>query len=662
MSEDGRPPRPPLPAASVTLPSPVRRPPRARCSALPRAGRPALSGLGALVAAVAALALAGPARADDLTELPLERLLDTEVRSAAHFARQVTDAASAVSVLTARDIRAYGLRTLAEVLDQMRGLHVGADLSYMFLGARGVGGPSMLAGRVMLLIDGQPAVDNLYDQLFIGQDSLIDPALIERIEYAPGGGSAMYGHNAFLGVLNIVTRRGRDLNGWEAAAAVGANDERKWRLTAGARLDNGAEWLASVTVRRDDGLPSSEIGHQPWPGEGQALQWLLKGQWQGWTVQALGMRHSVSTRYDAADRDRFVDGSSLFTLGHDRALGRDWRGGLKLQGGRHTYHYDAADADGLYRKYAIDGAWWELDGQLGYTGWTGHALVLGARWRQDPLLRYHRKPTADRGEARWDLSRQTFSVSAEDRWRLRDDLHATLGLRLAHRNGVHWAASPRNALVWAPSPGWQLKWSQGRSTRFASVSEEDFGDAPQTRGEVAHSRDLTLEHRRDALRWLATAYHYRITQPLGTADDVQQLRGRGLELEAEWQAAGWQLRGSHAWQQARDDLGRGLPQSPQQLTKLQLSAPLGSERWRLSATLRRVGGMRFEDGGAIPPNTRLDLTLLGTRLLHGLDLRLGLRNLNNSRAHGQDDSFGGDPAWQGRRNRHAWLEIGGQFR
>ena len=608
-----------------------------------------------------ACALTGAAGAQDLTELPLERLLDTEVTSAARFARQVTDAASAVSVLTAQDIRALGLRTLGEALDQMRGLHVSHDLRYAYLGARGVGGPGSLAGRVMLLIDGQPAVDNLYDQLYLGHDSVIDPALIERIEYAPGSGSAMYGHNAFLGVVNVLTRRGREFNGWEAAASVGANAERQVRLSGGRRLDHGAEWLASLTLRHDDGLPSSELGHQPWPGEGRAAQWLLKGQWQGWTAQALGMRHSAATRYGPAEDDRFVDGSSFFSIGHDRALGEAWRGGLRLQGGQHSYHYHYDDADGPVRRIRIDGRWWELDGQAGYQGLAGHALVLGARWRQDPLLRYRRLATPTRDAASWYLQRQSVSVSAEDRIRLRDDLHATLGLRLAHRNGGDWTASPRNALVWSAAPNWTVKWSQGLTHRLPSVAEEDFGDEPRTRAEQVHSRDLGVEYRGPQLRWLATAYHYRVRDVIGANADVQRLRGRGLELEGEWQHAGWRLRGSQAWQRASDELGRPLADSPRLLTKLQLSAPLGSERWRLSAALRHTGATQTSSGGAVPASTRVDLTLLATRWLSGLDLRVGLRNLNNSRAHGQDESFSDDAAWQGRRNRHAWIELAGSF-
>jgi hypothetical protein len=229
--------------------------------------------------------------------VPLEQLLDTEVVGAARFARQITDAASAVSVLTAQDIQALGLRTLGEVLDQMRGLHLTTDLDYVYLGARGIGGPGAYAGRVLMLVDGIAAVDNLFDQVFLGQDGLLDPALIERIEYAPGAGSAMYGNNAFLGVINIVTRRGRDLDGVEAAVAAGSNQDRQARLSAGRRLADNREWLASVTMRRNDSVPTSEVGHLPIPGQADALSYFFKGQWEDFDLQALGSRRSVQRHY-----------------------------------------------------------------------------------------------------------------------------------------------------------------------------------------------------------------------------------------------------------------------------------------------------------------------------------------------------------------------------
>ena len=143
---------------------------------------------------------------DDLTALPFEELLRRDFVSASRLARQVSDSPAAVSIVTADDIRAYGYRTLAEVINSMRGLYTTDERTYHYMGGRGFGDVEDYAGRVMLLIDGYAVQDNLFDQAYIDESGLIDLELVERVEYVPGTGSVTYGNNALLGILNVVTR------------------------------------------------------------------------------------------------------------------------------------------------------------------------------------------------------------------------------------------------------------------------------------------------------------------------------------------------------------------------------------------------------------------------------------------------------------------------
>jgi iron complex outermembrane receptor protein len=641
-----------LPAVCPPSPPPRPVPPR----------RPLAPLLAALLLGAAA---PGHAAEDDLTSLSLEALVETEVLSAAHFARQITDAASAVSVLSARDIRAQGLRTLAEVLDQMRGLHISTDYAYAYLGARAFGGPRTLAGRVLLLVDGIPAVDNLYDQMFLGQDSVLDPALIERIEYTPGGSSASYGNNAFLGVVNIVTLRGRDLQGWQWSAAHStAQRLRQVRLSGGQRDASGLEWLASVTAGRHDGLPDADNGRSLWPDQGRSLQWLLKGQWgDGWQAQWMGMAHTVASRVAPDYRSQFLDGNQFLSIGRDQRPAPGWRTSWRLQGGYHRYFYDFSDT-GYRNQGDLRGRWHALEGQAIWEGWTDQTWSLGLRWRQDPWLQSRSRFQGDPQQpAQEDLVRDqrgSRGLSLEDRLRLRDDLHLTLGLRLDRHDGGDWTPNLRHALVWAPAPQWQLKWSDGLSSRFASAAEEGWGRNPQPRPERVRSHELGTEYRDHGLRALATAYQYRMTRLLLAPPDLLALQGRGLELEGEWQDRGWRLRGSHAWQQLEDDRGRRQDWSPARLSKLSATAPLDGERWQLSLGLRHHSGVSLGPQEQTGDRTRVDLTLVGNRFLGALDLRLGVRNVGAVRlpafsvGPNPDDSFT-------RPARVAWVELSGHW-
>ena len=192
-------------------------------------------------------------------------------------------------------------------------------------------------------------------------------------------------------------------------------------------------------------------------------------------------------------------------------------------------------------------------------------------------------------------------------------------------------------------------------------SEEGFGEAPQTHGERALHRELATEYRHDDLRLLASVYHSSVNQLIWPDPQIERLDSHGLELEGEWQWQGLRLRASQVVQHASNNLGGPLAYAPRHIGKLQLSVPLGSERWRLSTALRHTGAYRTASASAVPTSTRIDLTLLGLKAVAGLDLTVGWRNVGNSPEHTLDGYYATppDPA---RRARYAWVGLQGNFR
>jgi iron complex outermembrane receptor protein len=91
----------------------------------------------------------------DLTELPLEELLKLRVISTPKFASKAEDIPSAVSILSAEDIRAFGWRTLADALRSLQGFTVTDDHTYAYAGVRGVSVPGDYRSRFQVLIDAE---------------------------------------------------------------------------------------------------------------------------------------------------------------------------------------------------------------------------------------------------------------------------------------------------------------------------------------------------------------------------------------------------------------------------------------------------------------------------------------------------------------------------
>lgn len=613
-----------------------------------------------LVAALCPLAcLAQATEADDLTAQPLEQLMQTEVVSVTSAARSITDAASAISVLSRQDILAHGANTLAQVLDLMRGIHVSYDAHYGYLGARGIGGSQVLAGRVMLFIDGVPAVDNLYDQLYLVQDSVLDVALIERIEYAPGSGSALYGNNAFLGVINVVTRRGRDLDGLQMAVQADSWHERSVRASWGRRLADDAEVLVSTTLRDGGAAPAADFGYNCLYllCDGRSQQVLLKGRWGSWRSQFMGAQNQTK-QVSADSQERALDRNMLLNIGHESAPAEHWRTSSDLTLGRYAYRYRLAATDPYDLFHIVnDGGWWTLDGKALYTGWANQRLALALQVRRDPVLRFTSQqldpgggpPLQDRGDGR----RQAFGASMEHEMNWSQQWHSTVGLRVDRRTGAPWTWSPRAALAWEPEAAWSVKLSHGRATRFASASER-LGDQSRPLEHVTTS-ELVGEFHVDTLRLLSSLYRFRADPTISPMDIHEGWVGHGLEVEAQWDWHGWNLRASHAWQ---NTTALGMPQptdTPNQVSKILLSVPLDGDRWRLALTLRHTEANPTDSDNSMSGQHTIDLTLLAQRLAPGLSGRLGVRNLTGAITPAQQEYLG---SWYRRsRNRQFWVEA-----
>jgi iron complex outermembrane receptor protein len=107
-----------------------------------------------------------PVSLSTLADLPLEALPQIPIETvsgASRYEQKVTQAPASVSIVTSDEIKKQGYRTLAEVLESVRGLYVTDDRNYSYLGVRGFGRPGDYNSRVLLLVDGHRLNDNIYD-------------------------------------------------------------------------------------------------------------------------------------------------------------------------------------------------------------------------------------------------------------------------------------------------------------------------------------------------------------------------------------------------------------------------------------------------------------------------------------------------------------------
>lgn len=167
------------------------------------------------------------------------------VYSASKYEQKITNAPASVSIVTAEEIKTYGYRTFGALLSNLKKFYNTNDRNYRYAGARDFGLPSDYNTRLLLPIDGHRFNDNILVSFDTSYGFPVDIDNIERVEIVRGPASSLYGTNAFFGVINIITRKGRSLDGIEMSGAYGSFNAYNTRLNFGEHYASGLEMFQS---------------------------------------------------------------------------------------------------------------------------------------------------------------------------------------------------------------------------------------------------------------------------------------------------------------------------------------------------------------------------------------------------------------------------------
>lgn len=215
--------------------------------------------LGRILAATALLlsfaVAAWPAEPEDLFALDLADLARVRVRTASRGEDTALTAPAAITVFSAEQLRAAGVRTVFELLELVPG----------YTGLHGINSGRAMVVRglaadngVLVLLDGMPVND-----AFTGNYPLFDQPVadFDRIEVVRGPGSALYGGNALVGVINLISHPPQAGN-------------RRGEFIVGAGTENGREAYLRVAGTPNDDWPDLTIsaGVSSRETDGEALE------------------------------------------------------------------------------------------------------------------------------------------------------------------------------------------------------------------------------------------------------------------------------------------------------------------------------------------------------------------------------------------------------
>lgn len=613
-------------------------------------------------------------KTQDLTELSLEELSQIkidEVQGASRYVQKIKDAPASVSVLTSDDIRKFGYRTLAEALRSIRGLYVTCDRNYTYLGVRGFGLPADYNSRILVLVDGHRLNDSVYGSPLIAHEFILDPDLIERVEFIRGPSSSLYGSNAFLGVVNVTTRKARSIDGAEVSASAGSFDSYKGRASFGKTLKGNVDVLLSASVYDSRGQdlyypefddPATNNGRVK-RGDGESYYSLL-GQVsvKGVTIQGayISREKTVPTAPYGSffpSRDTVTwDDRGWLDVKYERAFdgGLDLLARLFYDGYWYHGEYDNEDAtvDPPVRYINQDFSsshWWGGEIKLTQT-WFESRLkaTLGGEFR-DNLLETQENydetvPRYTYLDSREDSS--LAAVFAQADAAIVEGLRLTLGARYDRYSTFGGYFSPRAALIGNPFESTTLKALAGRAFRAPDAYElyysSEYGQKPNPDldPETIDTLELVLEQElMKGLTLTASGFRYQCrdmirprVDPLDGLilfDNVDKVKASGAEVEIEARLEdGFLGRLSYSYQKAEDDeTGKWLANSPKHLVKLGATAPLLPQQLFLSLELQYVGERESIRGNTIDDYVLANLTVFTREIVKGLELSASVYNL-----------------------------------
>ncbi|MBA3582036.1 MAG: TonB-dependent receptor [Gammaproteobacteria bacterium] len=438
-------------------------------------------------------------------------------------------APAVTTVVTAAEITAMGATTLSEVLESVPGLHVSANaIGYgkLYL-TRGI--YSEYNPQFLVLIDGQPVTGLQFGNrgFYLGEYSIYG---IERVEILRGPASAVYGADAFSGIVNIITKNVEDIDKTELGVAFGSFESKEaWILAA--HEWQGLKFAYSLTASSSDGsdqiiesdaqsnfdsLYGTQVSYAPGSvnAASEKIAGHLKINYNDWNArldyqvnQNVGMGAGVASALDPlgkGDAERYLAELSYGTNVSDVLKVSSFLNYLNLQSNSFFYLFPAgvnfnSPIPPLNGDYFPEGVFGELvlrehhmrfESSAFYSGFENQNWRVGAgylfqdMYHVEERKNFYIQPNgipgnlgsvvdySDNNAFLPETDRRVQYTFLQNEWQLYPDWELTAGVRYDRYSDFGDTTNPRLALVWQAAYDLTFKVLYSEAFRPPSFSEQ----------------------------------------------------------------------------------------------------------------------------------------------------------------------------------------------
>lgn len=532
--------------------------------------------------------------------ISLDSLLNIKISAASKYLQKANDIPASVTIITSEEISKYGYKNLSDVLQSIKGFYISYDRNYSYLGVRGFSRPTDYNNRVLLLLNGHSVNENIYGSAYIGYDLGINLNSVERIEIVRGPSSALYGSNAMLAVINVITKKGSAIDGLQVNAEVGSYRNLQTAARYGKEFSNDLDVFVSGSI---GDIKGEDQFYPEYNGIAQNLDWeKFFGFTSTLSYKNFSLFGKISSRkkgiptgaYDmlfnqpesnTLDEYQFIDLKYEGEIGIDKSvLLRAYYDNYNYFG---TYQYDFIAND------ASKGSWFGTEAQLRWDLTTSNRLIAGIDYK------YNRRATFKNWNTEMIVFDGNFPSSLgsfylQNEYQALDNLSLTLGLRLDKYSVFKMFTSPRGAIIYQPAKSSTFKLLYGEAFRIPNVYEVNYHDpytqfkrSDNLKSEKIATSELIWEQRiSDETFSTVSVFRYDMKNLIDTKidtadsfkyfDNVDNIRAIGLEFEIKTRTKeDLNYYFNYSLQSTKNlETGEELTNSPQHLIKFGINFPV----------------------------------------------------------------------------------------
>jgi iron complex outermembrane receptor protein len=575
------------------------------------------------------------------------------------------------TVITQADILQMGARNIIDVLK----LVPGVGITQSFLGINQIemrGVTSLASEKVLMMLNGHPLDHNLQNA---GSTWLFDDtpiSNIKRVEVVRGPASALYGANAFMGVINIITKDAKDINGYEMSVGNGSFGTQQYNGAWGKQFANTAEAALNFNYTSTNGIKSPivqdaySVANLPSyaPGTSQLHQGRYDGQWK------LGYK---SLKFDGS----FVNKQGGAFFGGGPALSPNNAQNYTDLIARLTHSWEVVDkftiTTQVFRDYfKFDNTFMTFSNQQ-YQRTITEDTRIGGEIQGDYIVTENQHITAgysynedhqggNQGELdssfqgqvinkdllTFDRTRKRYGVYVQDVWDPIPSMRISVGGRYDHFSDFGGTFNPRMGYNWEFIKNYSIKSSYGTAYRAPAFGEMDANNAilagnPNIMPEIVTTFEAGLIGKPiEPLELQATYYHSNIQQIITgvpTPSGAQQygnsgsMLSEGVEMEGRYEFSGALLGSFISSNVVYQHAQLAYEQAPD-VPRIRANVMMNwayDRQWSAyghvlfkDSTYRAIGDSRAN----VPAFATLDLSLLGKQLIKkNIDVSFTIYNL-----------------------------------